>query len=196
MLVTLPMLIVLGLTPNSTIFVERRNALKHLATATLGLMSLPAWATNWHPTSLPTNLPAEQDQLLAELVETIIPTTDTPGAKTLGIQTFVQKVVADCFDKATQQTFANGLIATDALAQQSFGKAFVALDNDQRLQLVKQMATSQDADQKKFYNLVKGLAIRGYMTSEYVMTNLTHYQMAPGFYNGCVPVNPKTPTTK
>ncbi len=179
---------------------ERRNALKHIATATVGLVSLPAWATNWTATSIQPHLPAAQDLLLAELVETIIPTTDTPGAKTLGVQTFVQKVIADCVSKADQDTFAKGLTATEALAQQTFSKGFVALDNPQRLQLVRQLAASQDATQKAFYNLVKGLTIRGYMSSEYVMTNLTHYQMAPGYYRGCVPVKskttPSTPTGK
>jgi hypothetical protein len=29
------------------------------------------------------------------------------------------------------------------------------------------------------------------MTSEYVMTNLTHYEMIPGRYHGCVPVAAK-----
>ena len=51
---------------------------------------------------------------------------------------------------------------------------------------------SQDPAQKEFYGLVKGLTIRGYMTSEYVMTNLTHYQFIHGHYYYYVPVPAKT----
>jgi hypothetical protein len=35
---------------------------------------------------------------------------------------------------------------------------------------------------------LKGLTIRGYMTTEYVMVNHLHYVMAPGFFNGCEPL--------
>lgn len=162
-----------------------------MATAVAGLVVAPAWATNWSNTSIRPHLLPAQDELLAELVETIIPTTNTPGAKSLGVHLFVQKMVADCYDKPSQETLTSGLTAVDALARQRFSNPFAACDNAQRLELLQLMAASPDAAQKTFVSLVKGLTIRGYMTSEYVMTNLTNFQMAPGFYRGCVPVTTK-----
>ncbi|MBC8153229.1 MAG: gluconate 2-dehydrogenase subunit 3 family protein [Bacteroidetes bacterium] len=162
-----------------------------MATAVAGLVSAPAWATNWSTTSIQPHLAPDQDALLAELVETMIPTTDTPGAKPLGVHTFVQKMVADCYDKPAQETLTTGLTTVEALARQRFNTDFAACDGTQRLALLQQMAAGQDPAQKTFVNLVKGLTIRGYLSSEYVMTNLTHFQMAPGYYRGCVPVTPK-----
>jgi hypothetical protein len=38
------------------------------------------------------------------------------------------------------------------------------------------------------YALLKGLTIRGYLSSEWVMRNHYNYQQMPGHYSGCVPV--------
>ncbi len=162
-----------------------------MATAALGLAALPAWANGWSRTAIEPTLPPAADALLAEFVETIIPTTATPGAKTLGVNRFVQRMVADCYDKTAQTTFTDGLTMVDELAKKATGKSFVDSTPAERLELVKALSTSTDPQQKAFYGLVKGLTVRGYMTTEYVMTNLTHFQMAPGYYHGCVPVASK-----
>ncbi|MBD2703034.1 gluconate 2-dehydrogenase subunit 3 family protein [Spirosoma sp. BT702] len=159
-----------------------------------GLVSLPAWANGWTTDTVRLNaqiLTRGQAEQLTDLVETIIPATDTPGAKALKVDQFIQKMVADCYDPKAQDTFRNGLDTLDNWAQKSFGKSFREGDVAQRTGLLTQLSQSTDAAQKDFYSLVKGLTIRGYMTSEYVMTNLTHYQFIPGHYNGCVPVQKK-----
>ncbi len=174
---------------------ERRNALLTIAGAVGGLISLPAWANNWTAETVHSTrqfLSLSQIDLLAEMTETIIPATDTPGAKALNVHQFIQKMVADCYDKKAQDTFKKGLDSLDSQAQKAFGKPFAEGDVKQRTSLLTQMG--QDADQKEFYSLVKGLTIRGYMTSEYVMTKLTHYEFIPGRYHGCVPVPKKTDT--
>jgi len=166
-----------------------------MAGAIGGLISLPTWATNWTEASVRSFTPSltvAEDALLAEIVETIIPATDTPGAKALGVHTLIQKIVADCYDQPSQEKLKKGLETVSAMAQQQFGKDFAAADATQRTALLQSLSQSADAAPKEFFSFVKGLTIRGYMTSEYVMTNLTHYVMAPGYYHGCVPV----PATK
>lgn len=132
--------------------------------------------------------------LLAEITETIIPTTQStapakteiPGAKALQVHRFVERMVVDCSDKAAQETFRKGLSATDDVAQAYINKPFLEGTPAERLTILKQMSQSSDATQKGFVALVKNLTIRGYMTSEYVMTNISHYEMAPARYKGCV----------
>lgn len=170
-----------------------------MAVALGGLISLPAWAEGWNKTSvasLQAFLSPTQDALLADIVETIIPATDTPGAKALGVHSFVQKMVADCYDKKAQDTFSKGLTTVESMAQQTGGKAFAALTDSQRIELLKRLEQSTEAEQKDFYRLVKSLTIQGYMTSEYVMTNITKYELVPGRYHGCVPVTAKVLTNK
>jgi hypothetical protein len=171
--------------------VERRNALKTLAGTLGGLVALPSWATGWTAESIQLTkslLPADQIETLAAVVDTIIPATDTPGAKELNVSQFIQKVVADCYDKAAQDVLSNGLVLTNDLAQKAYGKPFGSGDATQRTNLLKQMEQSTEPAQLTFIKLVKPLTIRGYLNSEYVMTNLTHYEFIPGHYHGCVPV--------
>ncbi len=170
-----------------------------MAMAAAGLVSLPAWANGWTRATVQTGkplLPAVAEALLAEVAETILPATETPGAKALGVHQFIQKIVTDCLEPSAQQTLSKGLTAVESLAQQTYGKAFAAGDAGQRMDVLKTMEQSADADQKAFFGMVKGLTIRGYLTSEYVMTNLTHFEFAPGRYHGCVPVKQKPISAK
>ncbi len=170
-----------------------------VATTVGGLMALPGWATNWTPDSLRTAetstkfLSTTEVDLLAELTDIIIPVTNEgqttiPGARGLNVHQFIEKMVTDCYDKETQALFRKGLNGVDDAAQAAIGMPFLEGTIEQRLDILKLMSQSTDATQKAFMQLVKGLTIRGYMNSEYVMTNLTHYEMAPARYKGCVPV--------
>ena len=167
-----------------------------MAIAVGGFISLPTWASGWNATTVPPTyriLSSQQDELLAAVVDTIIPATtiageNSPGARTLGVHQFLQKMVNDCYEPNAQQTLTKGLTTTDALAQQTYNQPFSKCDTPQRIAVLNQISKAEDPAQSGFYQLVKGLTIRGYMSSEYVMTNLTHYQMIPGHYYGCVPV--------
>jgi len=174
---------------------QRRVALKDILLGTGALFAVPAWANGWTKPLIRPGQPflsVAQDELLAEVVETIVPTTDSPGAKVLGVHTFVQRMITDCYEKDVQSRFANGLDAITAAASESYGKPFAAGDATQRLAVLNRVATSSDANQKEFMKLIKSLTVQGYMSSEYVMTNFMHYVMAPGHYYGCVSMPAKT----
>ena len=59
---------------------KRRTAIKQVAFTLGGLMTLPIWAKAWSATDVQSQpfLTATQDTLLAELVETVIPETNSP----------------------------------------------------------------------------------------------------------------------
>ncbi|GGC10212.1 gluconate 2-dehydrogenase subunit 3 family protein [Dyadobacter sediminis] len=169
---------------------ERRVALKNMAIAMGAMANLPAWASGWSKKTLEngTLLAADQSKILAGMVEAIIPKTDTPGAAELGVGNFVQKMVKDCYDKKAQDTLSNGLDALESASKKNFGKSFTEIARPQQTQLLKEMESGSDADLKAFFGMVKNLTIQGYMSSEYVMTNITHYELIPARYHGCVPV--------
>ncbi len=169
---------------------QRRTALKNVAATMGALVALPAWASGWNGQKImkATLLSPAEDNLLAEVVETIIPTTDTPGAKELGVHRFVEKMVADCYDKKAQASLVAGLAALDPQSQQTFKKSFAEGTPAQRIHILEGMELSDDPSRKAFFGMVKSLTIQGYMSSEYVMTNLTKYELVPGRFHGCVPV--------
>lgn len=170
---------------------QRRKALKNLSLSIGSAILLPSWANAWKP-GIASNqklISSNQELLLAEIVETIIPKTDTLGAKELEVHSFIIKMIADCFDKKTQSLFQNGLKTVDEMATKSFQKIFVDLNKETKLKVLNTMRLSDNKEEKAFLNLVKNLTIQGYLSSEYVMTNLLPFEFAPGRYNGCVPVS-------
>lgn len=169
---------------------QRRKAVSTLAAGIGAMLTLPSWAQNWKGEKLPANyfLSADASATLAEIVETIIPQTDTPGAKSVGVDKLIQRIVKDCYEKPAQEQFSNGIQLVDELAQKANGKSFVDCSNEQRLAILSNMGKSDNADQKKFYNMARQMTIRGYTNSEYFMTNVSHFEFAPGHYYGCVKI--------
>jgi hypothetical protein len=49
-------------------------------------------------------------------------------------------------------------------------------------------AGSKDKNESDFFTLMKTETIRGFNTSQKVMEDYLGYKIAPGHYNGCVPV--------
>ncbi len=169
---------------------QRRTALKTVALSIGSAIILPTWANAWSTKTLQSqdfNHSFSQETLLAEVVETIIPKTDTLGAKDLEIHKFAMKMIADCYDKKAQEVFAKGLISVDEIAKKDFSKSFLESDSKQRLVVLNSMMNSSNSNDKDFVRLVKNITIQGYLNSEYVMTNLRKYQFLPGKYHGCVP---------
>lgn len=169
---------------------QRRSAVKSLALAVGGLVSLPAWASGWTPQSLGqvATLSGNEEALLGEIVETIIPETTTPGAKSLNVHKFAMRMIHDCYDASAQAILQQGLVLTDQTAQQTYTKSFIDCDAIQRRDVLTRMSVLADPAAKSFVDMIKNLTIQGYMNSEYVLVNVRNYNMAPGFYHGCVPV--------
>lgn len=170
---------------------KRRETLKYLGLSIGSVITLPAWANGWRSTDLThtSQMLAANESLLAEMVETIIPTTDTAGAKTLGIDKFIQKMVADCFDKPTKEVFEQGFGLLDEQTKKAYSKSFVDCSSQQRKEILLQIEKDKSNTIGKFYGLVKGLTIQGYLSSEYVMVNHYDYKMIPGKFEPCVSVN-------
>ncbi|GAB3173660.1 gluconate 2-dehydrogenase subunit 3 family protein [Telluribacter humicola] len=175
---------------------KRRSAIKSLGLALGGLVSLPAWASNWTPESVgpATALSTGEEALLAELVEAIIPRTTnaagvvSPGAKELGVHQFAARMIRDCLGEPAQASLKEGLVSTDKLSNQTYQKGFAALTPKEKVAVLTSMSNSADATTKGFVSMIKNLTIRGYTNSEYYMTQVLKYNMAPGYYHGCVPV--------
>lgn len=131
----------------------------------------------------------EQELLLAEVAETILPATDTPGAKELSLHLFVMKMIDDCHTGEEQAAFAEGLTQLETAAQATFGTAFADGTEKQRIVLLQSINPKSERPEalKAFYKLMKQRTIQGYKVSEYVMTELLPHKMIPDPYDGFYP---------
>lgn len=167
--------------------INRRTALRRLLYIAGGTLLLPAcYRQSGKETIALTHLviDEEQENLLAELVETIIPASDTPGGKELLLHFFVLKMVDDCHKPEDQADFMAGLASFSACSRESTGQDFMKLTVDQRIAFLEAMGEITDEQVKRFYAIAKRRTIQGYMNSKYVMTDLKKYELVPGRYNG------------
>jgi hypothetical protein len=172
---------------------ERRFAIKQILIMAGGIALLPSCLKESGKSSIAlTNLDVSLDQehLLAEIAETIIPATDTPGAKQMNLHLFVLKMLDDLYEKEDQKLFMKGLSDIGDVAQDKYGKSFQKLAVQQRQELLLAIENDKQVPPAlgKFYEIMKGRTVGGYLNSKYVMTNLIKWELVPGRYNGYFPV--------
>lgn len=136
---------------------------------------------------------SEQDvALLDELAETILPRTDTPGAKDAEVGEFMTVFVNDCYTAEEQALFHSGLPALDERSQEEYQRNFLELDTDQRQDLVRTLdreAKEQvdEGGEPHYFTLMKQLTLFGFFTSKVGGTEVLRYRAIPGSYDGCAP---------
>ncbi len=137
----------------------------------------------------------DEVSFLNEVADTIIPTTNTPGAKAAKVGEFMSVMVADCYEPKDQKIFKDGLGKIDEEANNKFKKKFMELDAAQK----KELLTALDKQQKEYgktkkegspahyFGMMKDLTLLGYFTSEIGATQALRHVAVPGKYEGCVP---------
>ncbi|HZF63981.1 MAG TPA: gluconate 2-dehydrogenase subunit 3 family protein [Chitinophagaceae bacterium] len=174
---------------------QRRVALKNILLFTGGTMLFPSCLQQDKKASIPLQklkVSADQEALLAEVAETIIPKTDTPGAKDLGVHQFVLVMMDDCYEKEDQDKFLNGLSELDKLSKKHYSNSFIKANSQQRQQLLTRIDRKEfEGDVSSFFSAMKQLTVQGFMKSQYVMTNLIVYELVPGRFSGSFPVKDK-----
>ncbi len=132
--------------------------------------------------------------LMDEIAETIIPETNTPGAKAAKTGDFMAIMVKDCYTPEDQQVFLAGLKDIDNQASTGYKKKFMALNNEQKKELLNQLDNTQKEHQKNkakkepahYFRMMKELTLLGFYTSKIGGTDVLTYQEVPGRYDGCI----------
>lgn len=140
-------------------------------------------------------LTPDQIAFMDEVAETIIPTTNTPGAKAAKVGAFMNVMVADCYEEKDQKLFVEGIGMIETSAKSMYNKGFMDLSADQRSALLNQVNkelkayndTKKDGDPNHYFGLMKQLTLLGYFTSEVGATQALRYVAVPGKYEGCIP---------
>ncbi|MFM9838701.1 MAG: gluconate 2-dehydrogenase subunit 3 family protein [Cyclobacteriaceae bacterium] len=145
----------------------------------------------------------EQAAIISELAEIIMPKTDTPGAKDVGVPAFIDSMLFEVYSKEKQQKFLKGLEEFDEGAKKTFGENFVECKPEEKVAHVKKhhdaaLSTSDKksswgwwsaaGDDKPFILKIKELTLLGFFTSEPGSTQVLQYNQVPGPFKGCVPL--------
>jgi Gluconate 2-dehydrogenase subunit 3 len=138
--------------------------------------------------------------LLEELAETIIPATDTPGAKEAGAVRFMIPFLNECTDKRTLNKFVKGLQDLENYTSSTYHKTFFdcsEMERHQVLHYFDQKSTPTHSLFEKVRNYVTGYpffatlkkyTVYGYCISEKGATQGLRYLAVPGKFLACIPL--------
>jgi len=172
--------------------VGRRDALKMLlAISAVGASACAGEGGTSAPNIKPAGktLKVAQMTLLSAVADTIIPTTDTPGAVAAGVPETLAALYADWGNDDFRTYWSSGL---DGLAQtftKMAGQDFARMNEKQREALL----SKYDADvfenkiDNPFYKDMKATIATAYYMSEPGASEELIYEAVPGEWKGCVP---------
>jgi hypothetical protein len=135
---------------------------------------------------------------LDEVADTILPDTDTPGAKAAGVGPFMALMVTDTYDDDDLEILRAGLETLEDECLAMHGVGFMAATPAQRLALLgridaeqyQYMRSSSPRRPTHYFRMIKELALLGYFTSEIGYTQAMRYIEAPGRFDPCVAYSP------
>ena len=173
--------------------VDRRQVLKQFAFVAAGFSIIPSCMQDRSKSALllkKINITPSNETMLSELCETILPKTNTPGAKEIDAHLFVLKMVDDCRTKEEQTTFIKGMAEFKQFCKSSFGDEFVDCKDEIRKKIVEELLAKKEekTDLMSFFSTVKSLVLQSYTSSKFYLTNIQVYELIPGRYHGCVSI--------
>ena len=179
---------------------NRREWLKCVSALAVGVVAAPsllaaidAHAAAQAPGSTARFFTAPQGDLIAAVVDIILPRSKTPGALDAGVPAFIDQMFKDVYTNNEQQRY----LASLALFDKAGGKPFLQLDEARRKALVRKLheealADSPDSDKVSAANFVmmtKKLTMMGFFLSEPGCTEVLQYAAVPGSYHADVPLS-------
>ncbi len=175
--------------------INRREALRRGALLLGGALSSSAVAgvlggcqavatPDWEPAFLS----VEQARMVDALVDRILPPTETPGARELGVGAFVDRMLDEYYLGEDQRRFVSGLEMLEAQALDRFGAPFSECRVERQDELIEALARGATAEERAFFQMAKELTVLGFFTTEAGATQVLQYELIPGGFRGCIPL--------
>ena len=129
----------------------------------------------------------DQFRLVTNVVDVMIPETDTPGAITAGVHHFIDLMLDEWASPERQDRFRSGI---DELGSR-LGGDFSDADPDERLERLRviDQEAHDDGAEDDFFREFKRLALFGYYSSEAGATSELQYEALTPDYKACVPLD-------
>lgn len=173
---------------------NRRKSLKIIGGSVAGIAGLVLVDWKWQIVDRLTHsgfFSFDEELLISAIADTFIPaglppkvpSTDAQpiGAISTGTDQFLIKLFEKCYEKEDQD-----LIKSQLKALKKSG--FEDLTQEEREKVLLGLRNSENEEEKKFYDLMRSNTVMGFTTVKEVMADYRGYQVAPGFYHGCVDV--------
>jgi hypothetical protein len=180
---------------------DRRKSLKILGGTAAGIAGLVLVDWKWQLVDQLTHkgfFTLKEVAIISAIADTIIPEGLPPkiptpnarpiGALSTGTDKYLLRLFEHCYEKEIQDMIKVQLASLNRKSKSQLGKSFDKTSQEEREGLLLSLASSEVEDEKKFFDLMKSQTITGFTTVKEVMADYRGYQVAPGFFKGCVDV--------
>jgi len=175
---------------------NRRTAIRTVLIFSAGATLLPSCLQKDKTTISLKNISVtgDQEKMLAQLAETIIPTTNFIGAAGVKAHEFTLMMVDDCYSPDKQKLFMTGLQQFEKMVTKKYGKSFADCTIQQKNEWLTAIENKKDipGDVLQFYQTAKRHILQVFTSSKQYMVDVRKYNMVPGpNFKGCIPVKNK-----
>lgn len=173
---------------------KRRTIIRNAIIFSAGAALLPScWQSDNKPLSSYKNLAltGDEEMMLSNLSETILPKTNFIGAADVKAHEFTLMMVDDCYPPDEQKVFMDGMKQFEKLAEKKLGKSFVKSTTVQKKELLAAIESKKDISEEvqQFYGIAKRHTLQAFTSSRQYMTDVLQFKLVPGSnFKGCVPV--------
>src|SRR5690606_34907749 len=150
--------LVIEFQPRVNIRINRRKAIKGFVFATGAAILFPSCLREPGGASVALrniDVSSEQEALLADIVDSLIPRTETPGGKDLKLHLFVLKMLDDCHVAEDQKDFMTGLALFNESARHHMGERFTAASTPKKESFLIFLENNEDVPKglRSFYKI-------------------------------------------
>ena len=144
----------------------------------------------------------DEARFVTSYIDTLLPATDTPGGLDVGVDRFIDRVMAATTPAGDKPSpMQTGILEFNEKSRTRFGSAFHELEAEQRGQLFSDAENSPlympavwgtavgEQPPIDFYRSLKSMVLWGYLSSEKIGTEVLVYDPVPGEYNGDMPLS-------
>ena len=122
--------------------------------------------------------------LLSNIVDFLIPKTETPGGLEMKVPQFIDIIISETYNKESKNNFSNKL----KVLIEDFKSNNIDLSNYKSMKS-KFVNDFNNKTHQEIYNQIRDLTVWGFKTSKEIALNVLNYNPIPGYQLGCVDID-------
>ena len=122
--------------------------------------------------------------LLSNIVDFLIPKTETPGGLEMKVPQFIDIIISETYNEESKNSFSNKL----KVLIEDFKSNNIDL-SDYKSMKSKFVNDFNNKTHQEIYNQIRDLTVWGFKTSKEIALNVLNYNPIPGYQLGCVDID-------
>ena len=123
----------------------------------------------------------DEFSLLSNIVDFLIPKTETPGAVDMKVPQFIDIIISETYNSESKNNFSNKF----KLLIEDFKSNNIDLSDYNSIKS-KFVNDFNNKTHQEVYNQIRDLTVWGFKTSKEIALNVLNYNPIPGYQLGCI----------